>query len=124
MEKGTNRVLLAAAAGLASGFSISAFGGPALFALVSFLEPIGTLWVNAIRMTVIPLVVSLLIVSVASVDVGTVGRVGWRALLTFVALLGASLLIAALVTPPLFARLPIDVAATRSFGENGHTAAT
>jgi proton glutamate symport protein len=72
-----NRVLIALAAGLAGGTAISAFGGPALFAIVSFVEPMGTLWVNAIRMTVIPLVISLLIVSVASVDVGTVGRIGW-----------------------------------------------
>jgi Na+/H+-dicarboxylate symporter len=119
-----NRVLIALAAGLAGGIAISAFGGPALFALVSFIEPIGTLWVNAIRMTVIPLVVSLLIVSVASVDVGTVGRMGWRALLTFVALLSASALFAALVAPPLFARLPIDAAATASLGESGRAAVT
>ena len=124
MEKGTNRVLIAAAAGLAAGFSISAFGGPAGLAVVSFLEPLGTLWVNAIRMTVIPLVVSLLIVSVASADVGTVGRIGSRALLTFVALLGASLLLAAVATPALFAQLSIDAAATRSLGESGRAAAT
>jgi proton glutamate symport protein len=119
-----NRVLVALAAGLVGGCAISVFGGPALFGLVSFVEPIGTLWVNAIRMTVIPLVVSLLIVSVASVDVGTVGRIGWRALLTFVALLGASALFAALVTPPLFARLPIDAAAAASLGDSGRAAAT
>lgn len=119
-----NRVLVALAAGLAGGCAISVFGGPALFGLVSFVEPIGTLWVNAIRMTVIPLVVSLLIVSVASVDVGTVGRIGWRALLTFVALLGASAVFAALVTPPLFARLPVDAAAAASLGDSGRAAAT
>ena len=119
-----NRILVALAAGLAGGIAISAFGSPALFAIVSFIEPMGTLWVNAIRMTVIPLVVSLLIVSVASVDVGTVGRIGWRALLTFVALLGASALFAVLVTPPLFARLPIDSAAIVSLGESGRAAAT
>jgi Na+/H+-dicarboxylate symporter len=117
------RVLIALAAGLAGGIAISAFGGPSLFAIVSFIEPMGTLWVNAIRMTVVPLVVSLLIVSVASVDVGTVGRIGWRALLTFVALLGGSALFAALVAPPLFARLPIDAAATASV-ESGRAAVT
>jgi Na+/H+-dicarboxylate symporter len=74
-------------------------------------------------MTVIPLVFSLLIVSVASVDVGTVGRIGWRALLTFVALLCGSFLFAALVAPPLFARLPVDAAAIASLGENGRAAA-
>ena len=94
-----NRVLIALAAGLAGGIAISGVDGPALFALVAFIEPIGTLWVNAIRMTVIPLVVSLLIVSVASIDVGTVRRIGWRALLTFVALLCASAIFAALVAP-------------------------
>ena len=120
----TNRVLVALAAGLAGGIAISAFGGPPLFALVSFVEPIGTLWVNAIRMTVVPLVVSLLIVSVASVDVGTIGRIGWRGLLTFVVLLSASALFAALIAPPLFARLPIDAAATASLGGSGRAAAT
>jgi Na+/H+-dicarboxylate symporter len=120
----TNRVLVALAVGLAGGIAISAFGGPPLFALVSFVEPIGTLWVNAIRMTVVPLVVSLLIVSVASVDVGTIGRIGWRALLTFVVLLSASALFAALIAPPLFARLPIDAAAIASLGGSGRAAAT
>ena len=37
----SNRVLIAAAAGLAAGFVISAFGGPACFAVVSVLEPTG-----------------------------------------------------------------------------------
>jgi Na+/H+-dicarboxylate symporter len=120
----SNRVLIGAAAGLTAGLAIAAFRAPALFAVVSFVEPLGTLWVNAIRMTVIPLVVSLLIVSVASVDVGRVGRIGSRALLTFVALLGVSLFFAVLATPLLFAQLPVDAAATRSLGENGPTAAT
>jgi proton glutamate symport protein len=118
-----NRMLIALATGLAGGIAISAVGGPVLFAVVSFVEPIGSLWVNAIRMTVIPLVFSLLIVSVASVDVGTVGRIGWRALVTFVALLCGSVLFAALVAPVLFARLPIHSAAIASLGENGRAAA-
>src|SRR5262245_33707 len=103
----STRVMIAAAAGLAGGFAISAFGAPALYGLVSFLESVGTLWVNAIRMTVIPLVVSLLVSSVASVDVKTIGRIGSRALLTFVALLGASLPLAVLAAPPLFDCLPV-----------------
>jgi Na+/H+-dicarboxylate symporter len=69
-------------------------------------------------------VASLLIVSVASGDVATVGAIGWRALLTFVSLLGASLLFATLVVPPLLARLPIDAAVTASLGDSGRTAAT
>lgn len=44
-------------------------------------------------------------------------------LLTFVALLCGSFLFAALVAPPLFARLPVDAAAIASLGENGRAAA-
>ena len=58
------------------------------------VAPIGTLWVNAIRMTVIPLVVSLLITGVASAsDISMIGRIGGRTLAVFLAMLaGASAL--------------------------------
>lgn len=57
--------------------------------------PIGTLWVNAIRMTVIPLVVSLLITGVASAsDVSVIGRIGRRTLAVFVAMLAGATMLA------------------------------
>ena len=43
------------------------------------IAPIGTLWVNAIRMTVIPLVVSLLITGVAATRGTASDRAAWRA---------------------------------------------
>ena len=61
----STRVLVALAAGLAGGAAIAASGNPALVAAADWLTPIGTIWVNAIRMTVIPLVVSLVIIGVA-----------------------------------------------------------
>ena len=43
------------------------------------VQPIGALWINAIRMTVIPLVVSLLVTGISSMSgVGGLGRVGVR----------------------------------------------
>jgi proton glutamate symport protein len=55
------------------------------------VAPIGTLWVNAIRMTVIPLVVSLLITGVASAsDISTIGRIGGRTLAVFLAMLAGA----------------------------------
>ena len=52
----TKRVLIALGAGLLIGTGVSAASDPRLLSAVSFVQPIGTLWVNAIRMTVVPLV--------------------------------------------------------------------
>jgi Na+/H+-dicarboxylate symporter len=52
----TSRVLIALAAGVAAGLVVRAYPATSLPTLVAVIEPIGTLWVNVIRMTVIPLV--------------------------------------------------------------------
>jgi len=86
--------------------------------LVAVAEPIGTLWVNAIRMTVIPLVVSLLISGIASTrERGEVGRLGVRALTVFVSLLAAVALFTAIVAPPLYQLLEIDAASAAALRE-------
>lgn len=95
MKEGT-RVLVALVAGLAGGIAIAASHSPTLVAAADAVAPAGTLWVNGIRMTVIPLVVSLLVTGVASAsDLSTIGRVGRRTLIVFVAMLasGAALAI-------------------------------
>jgi proton glutamate symport protein len=72
------------------------------------IAPIGTLWVNAIRMTVIPLVVSLLITGVASAtDVSAIGRIGGRTLVVFGLLLAAAAAIVIPLSASLFALLPL-----------------
>ena len=77
--------------------------------ILAVLEPIGTLWINAVRMTIIPLVVSLLIVAVASSgSLRSMGRLGGSALTFFVATLGAVALYTALLAPALFSGLAID----------------
>ncbi len=84
---------------------------PALLATVGFVEAIGTLWVNAIRMTIVPLVVSLLITGVASSgDVRLVRTIGVRAFMTFLALLVLCGVFALIVVPPMFAWLHVDAA--------------
>ena len=64
--KESTRVLIALGAAVAGGIAIAASGSAALLRAADFIAPVGTLWVNAIRMTVIPLMVALLITSVAS----------------------------------------------------------
>jgi Na+/H+-dicarboxylate symporter len=64
--------------------------------------------VNAIRMTVVPLVVSVLITGViTSLGSQSLGRLGLRAVVTFAALLVAGGLIALAFAPPLLARMPL-----------------
>ena len=105
--KESTRVLVALAAAVAGGILIAATGSSALLRAADFIAPIGTLWVNAIRMTVIPLVVSLLITGVASVsDVKTIGRLGGRTLLVFLFLLIGVAVVAIPLSAALFTLLP------------------
>src|SRR5512140_48828 len=54
----TGRVLMALIVGVAIGVGVAVSHDAQLLRLALSIEPIGVLWVNAIRMTVIPLVVS------------------------------------------------------------------
>ena len=105
--KESTRVLLALIAAILLGVLIAASHNASLIRGADAVAPIGTLWVNAIRMTVIPLVVSLLINGVASVsDIKSIGRLGGRTLVTFVLLLIG---VAAVIIPvalAIFALLP------------------
>src|SRR6266478_3446746 len=86
--KASTRVLISLGTAVVGGIAIGAYGGAAGLRFADGIAPIGTLWVNAIRMTVIPLVVSLIITGVASVsDIKAIGRLGGRTLVTFVLLL-------------------------------------
>jgi Na+/H+-dicarboxylate symporter len=105
--KESTRVLLALVAAIAVGLLVAASHNDALVRAADAVAPLGTLWVNAIRMTVIPLVISLLITGVASAaDIKAIGRIGGRTLLTFVLLASAVALVVMPFAPALFALLP------------------
>ena len=105
--KESTRVVTGLVAGLAGGAAIAASGSAGLQQAADRIAPIGVLWVNAIRMTVIPLVVSLLITGVASAaDLRTIGRIGGRTLLAFVALLLGVAVVVTPVLPLIFTLLP------------------
>jgi Na+/H+-dicarboxylate symporter len=100
--------------GLALGIAAAASDSAAVLRVVRSVEPVGTLWVNAIRMTVIPLIVASLVVAVSGAGARTVGRLGTRALVVFALLLAGVAVLGALAAPPLFARLRIDPVAAES----------
>jgi len=103
----STRVLLAVALAIAGGIGIAATHNASLARAADFIAPFGTLWVNAIRMTVIPLVVSLLVIGVASAaDIKSVGRIGGRTLLVFLLLLMGVAVVVMPLSPALFRLLP------------------
>jgi proton glutamate symport protein len=107
----TVRVLIGLILGLAIGMAVAGTSTPWLQKLPGIVEPISALFINAIRMTVIPLVVSSLIVGVASArDARAVGHIGGRALLWFFIALFASVVFSAVLAFPLLRHLDIDPA--------------
>ena len=121
----TKRVLVALVLGLTLGLLVRAHPTPLFLKLVRFVEPIGTLWVNAIRMTVVPLVVSLLITGVASASsVRAVRGIGGRALVSFLGLLALSAAAGLLIVPPLFRWFHMDQATIATLRGNSGAVAT
>jgi proton glutamate symport protein len=106
--------LVALALGLAIGVAISASGSASAARVVGWIEPLGTMWVNAIRMTVIPLIVSSLLVAVSATAPGTVGRLGTRAFVIFLILLSVMAAITAVIAPLIFTGLTIDPVAAQA----------
>jgi Na+/H+-dicarboxylate symporter len=86
--KESTRVLLALGAGLGGGIAVAASGNPKLLHAAEAIAPVGVVWINAIRMTVIPLLVALVITGVAgAADLRVIGRIGGRTLLVFLVLI-------------------------------------
>jgi Na+/H+-dicarboxylate symporter len=109
------KVLIGLVAGLGLGLAASAHGADSAAALAAVLQPVGTIWVSAIRMAIIPLVVSALLLGVGGAsDAGTVALLGVRGLLMFIAMLLVAGLVSLAIAPALFAQLTIDPAAAES----------
>jgi len=91
--------------GLAAGALIRSGADPRLIAFASGVGGAGTLWTNALRALVLPLVITNLVVAIARMqDARTVGRMGGLAVLIFAALLAAGAVFTLLAAPPMLAR--------------------
>ena len=104
----TVRVLL----GLVAGFVVGLIA-PAPVAAV--LAPIGTVFINLIRVTVFPLVVSTLVASIGGIASSrALGRAGARAIAMAIVLLAIAAAGSALVAAPVLGRIQIDRAAAQA----------
>ena len=114
------QVSLGLVLGLAFGMVLAQDAVPAEWSsrIVALLEPIGTAWINAVRMTVIPLVVPLLIVGVAGTDdTRQTGAIGAKSFAWFLGLLVVCAVFSAMVSPWLFQTLTLDPEATARLRE-------
>lgn len=91
-------------------------GSPALIGVANNVEAFGGLWLNTLRMTVVPLVVSLLITGIASVaDTAKTGGLVLRAVLVFTFLLFCAAIYTTIATNGLLQLWPVDPAAAAAF---------
>jgi Na+/H+-dicarboxylate symporter len=103
------QVLIALIAGLVIGGVFQAIGDPRLVPIVETVEAFGGLWLNALRMTVVPLVFALIVVGIASVaDAASTGRLAAKAIGLFLVLLTFSAIYSVLATNGLLALWPVD----------------
>ncbi len=94
------RTLLGLALGLSAGAAVGAFVPGATDAAIAFTAPIGTLWLNALKATVVPLVFALLVTGVASAaGAARAGGTAGRAVVIFTGLLLLSAAVTALFIP-------------------------
>ena len=109
------RILLALILGLAIGIVAMSSGQTWTAKAADIAEPIGGLWLNALQMTIVPLVVALIITGIAgAAQAARASRLATRALILFACLLLASSIIAALLTPALLNFFPLpDESAAR-----------
>jgi proton glutamate symport protein len=104
---GGQRVFAGLVAGAATGLALARFAPDWIAAVDMIAKPIGTLWLNALQMTVVPFVLSLIIVGVAqAADIAAGGRIARRTVMWIVLLASASSAFTAVVAPALFAACP------------------
>jgi proton glutamate symport protein len=117
----TTRILAGLVAGLVLGAILAAANPVWRGQVVTLAEGLGGVWLDGLRMTIIPLVFSLLVVGVAQAA-GTVraGGMAGQALLAFGALLLASSIIGAVGEPAMLALWPPPQAASLALRASAH----
>ena len=102
------RILLSLVAGLVLGVVIAAQASGAVPGVLLVAEPIGAAWLNALQMTIIPLVVSLLVTGIAATtEAVRAGRVAARAMVLILTVMASSAVLAAVLMPVLLDLVPL-----------------
>lgn len=101
------RVFAGLVSGAAAGFALARVAPGQIAAIEAVARPIGTLWLHALQMTVVPFVLALIVVGVAqAAEVAAGGRIARRALGWIIVLAGSAAAFAAVAAPRIFAACP------------------
>jgi len=118
-------IVVALLAGGIAGLLLHRLPAGVAAATVAITGPLGALWLNALRMTVLPLVVALLITGVGGTARELAAeRLTARALLAFTVLLAAGALLAAGLVPLFLTLWPVDPQAAAALRAGAADAAT
>jgi Na+/H+-dicarboxylate symporter len=119
------KVLLSLLAGAVVGLALTGIDKALALQVADVARPIGRLWLNALQMTVVPLVTALVIVGVNTAsNAAASGRMARNAIGVFVVLLVGAAAFSAVVTPALLGLVPHDSATLLAFREALHAPET
>ncbi|WP_332818057.1 dicarboxylate/amino acid:cation symporter [Sphingopyxis sp.] len=108
-------ILSALIAGMLLGIGVELVSPDAGTASLPYIEPIGLLWLNALKMTIVPLVVALLITGItATADAARAGKLAFRAVMIFLGAIFLSGLMSLLMTPLLLRLFPLSAGAAEA----------
>lgn len=105
----TALALVALTAGIGLGLLVHESGSSTWLSVADHVSSVGTLWTNALRMLVIPLIVSTLIATVAGNGVTKgIGKIAGLSFATFAGMLAAGVVVVLTLVPPLLSRMNLE----------------
>jgi len=114
-KRSTWMVLGALVLGLLLGAMSNQAGDGIRQPLISIASTVGGLWLDGLKMTVIPLIISLLVTGIVSgADQARAGRIAGRSMLWFVIVLTGSAAFGAIVMPLMLEAFPLPAAAAEA----------
>ena len=117
------RILAALVLGLLAGIAGAALIPDRALAWTGYAEPVGTMWLNGLRMAIVPLVVGLLVTGISqTAEAARAGRLAGRSILTFLVILWSSSILAAILTPLILDLWPLHGPAAEALRSSFSTA--
>jgi len=116
----TQRILLGLALGAMAGIALASWVPEIAERVADAVQPLGKLWLSALQMTVVPLVLSLVVIGAnTATDAAASGRIARRAIVVFLLLLALGAAVAALAAPALFTLFPRSDSLTAALSATG-----